>query len=88
MTTPQVKQTWQERVSEIDKFHKSKLRESNGKWRAGDTAFLLKRSLSSITQDLMLADWIRTYPKIEGFRSMGKALEFVRLRRKEIKMGD
>lgn len=80
------KLSWQERVMAVDELHKTKLREHNLQWRISDTAKLLNRSYGSVAEDLMLASWMRTHPKIEKYKSIYEALEFIRAKKKEMRL--
>ena len=82
---PLPKQNWQERVIEINRFHVERCR-ADDTWTISKTAKLLNRSHGSIAQDLLLASWLRTHPKIEKFKYLSDALEFVRSRKKELKL--
>ena len=71
------KQTWQERVRDTEKYHKDRVR-VNKKHRIQDTANELRRSHGSICEDLMLASWINSHPKIADMKSIVEAIEWVR----------
>jgi len=82
---PPVKQSWLNRVKETQHFHAEQLRE-NPDWRLQDTALLLQRSIGSISQDLLLASWLKTHEKeILRFRRMKDAIEFVRQKQHQMK---
>lgn len=83
---PLPKKTWYERAKEVSVFHKSKLKETNGKWIIADTAKLLNRAESSVAEDLMIIEWCKTHPKIEGFKTLAQAKEFVRSKKKELRL--
>lgn len=80
------KLSWQERVMAVDKFHKTKLIETNYQWRIVDTAKVLNRSYGSVAEDLTLASWMKTHPKIESFKNVYEALEFVREKKKALRV--
>lgn len=77
--------TWQERVLATEKYHKQKLRDNN-KHTIRDTAKLLRRSFGSISEDLLLASWIKTHPKTAEFKTMIQALVYVREKKNEMRM--
>lgn len=83
--TPNAKITWQERVRDTDKYHRQLVR-SNPKHRICDTAKLLHRSTGSIAEDLLLASWFNTHPKVAEFKTMFEALLYVRERKIEMRM--
>ena len=80
------KPSWQERVRLVEEYHQEHLR-NNASWRIEDTAESLNRSLGGICEDLLLASWLRTHPKIERFKRIYEALEFIREKKKEMKLG-
>ena len=74
---------WLEKARETYKFHRSKLL-SNDRWTIAKTAKSLRRSLGSISEDLMIARWIRTNEKqLEKFEHAYQALEFIRDKQRE-----
>ncbi len=79
------KLTWQQRVKHTNDLHKTKLR-LNPKWRIEDTAKELNRSEGRVCEDLMLASWLRSHPKIADFESIEDALKHVRAKKKEMKL--
>lgn len=80
------KKTWMERVIEVRNLHVDQVR-ADSRWTQKDTADLLHRSLGSICEDLMLAEFLRAYPKqLEACKTMCQALEFVRKKKNEFKM--
>jgi len=54
-----------------------------------ETARLLSRSTGSISQNLLIASWHKTYPKqIEACESANEALEFIRDKKRELRIRD
>lgn len=79
MSNP-VKLSWIERAKETHNFHVSKVREDR-KWKRADTARALKRSLGSISEDLLIASWMRTHrSQLERFDYAKDALVWIRKR--------
>ena len=78
-------QSWQDRVKKTSNFHKSRLRE-NRKHTIRDTASLLDRSIGSITEDLLLASWLETNPKVEEFSTARDALSYVRSKKYQMRI--
>ena len=75
---------WVDRVKETHNFHASKLKEFP-KWRIVDTARVLKRSKSSIGQELEVASWLRSHEReLLKFDYLHEAIEFVRDKKKKI----
>jgi hypothetical protein len=85
MNSPPIKMDWQERVIEIERYHKSRLREDI-KQTIETTAKELNRSTSRTSEDLMIASWIKTYPKILKFTTIQEALDFIRDKKREQKL--
>jgi hypothetical protein len=79
------KLTWQERARDTEKFHKDLLRK-NEKHRIQDTADILHRSLGSISEDLCLASWLKTHPKVNDCKTIFDALRLVRKLKLEMRM--
>ena len=72
-----------EKARETYKFHRSK-RISNEKWTTVQTAKALRRSIGSISEDLLIARWLKTHEKqLEKFKYAYEALEFIREKQKE-----
>lgn len=81
---PQIKQTWLDRAISTYNFHCNKLKE-NEDWTIGQTARILKRSLGSICEDLLIASWLKTHEqKIKEFKYAKDALSFIRSRKRHL----
>lgn len=78
---------WQEKVQNIRRFHVSCLRE-NPKWTLEMTAKELNRGVGSVSEDLTLADWLITHPKLGLMKTAKEALEFIRAKKKEMRLRD
>jgi len=80
-----VKEHWINRCIEIHKFHVFQLK-SEPSWTVQKTAEALQRSIGSVSQDLLIASWLKTHEKqLRRFGSMRDALSFVRARKREIR---
>jgi 2-phospho-L-lactate transferase/gluconeogenesis factor (CofD/UPF0052 family) len=85
MKSPPVKQTWIARCVEIHNFHVSQVKLMSG-WTVEETARVLCRSVGSVSQDLLLASWLKTHEKqLKKFRNAKDALEFVRSKKREMR---
>ena len=74
---------WLERAKETYRFHRSKLL-SNDDWTLSKTASVLKRSIGSVGEDIMIAKWCKTHEKqLEDFDYARDALQFIRKKQKE-----
>jgi hypothetical protein len=72
-----------EKAKETYKFHRAKLL-SNDRWNTTLTAKALRRSIGSISEDLMIARACREYEKeIEKFKYAYQAIEFIREKNEE-----
>jgi len=74
---------WIERAKETYRFHREKLL-VNPKWTTVQTSKSLRRSLGSISEDLLIARWSRTHEvQLEKFKYGYQALEWIREKQKE-----
>lgn len=72
-----------EKAKETYAYHRSKLLSNDG-WTISQTAKSLRRSLGSISEDLLIARWCRTHEKqLEKLKYAYEALEFIREKQKE-----
>jgi hypothetical protein len=75
------KKEWVERVIKTQNFHIDNIKSHEKRWTVRDTARELKRSLGSISQDLMLALWFRTHREVLEKMEYKDAIEYVRSRK-------
>lgn len=68
-----------------ERVHKEYCR-INIKHTIEQTAVLLGRSYGGINEDLMIASWCRSHPKICDFHTIKEALEYIRAYKKEMKV--
>jgi len=74
-----------DRAIEIRQFHIEQCKEEPN-WTIEKTAKALNRSIGSVSQDLLLASWIKTHEKqLRKCSSMRDALEFVKEKQKEMR---
>ena len=79
-----VKQTWLERAVSTYNYHCQQLNEDES-WTIEDTAKSLRRSSGGISEDLLIASYLRTHrDKIKEFKYAYQALEFIRSRKKRM----
>jgi hypothetical protein len=82
MTDDLKKIKWIERVEKTAHYHKERLK-ANSLHTLANTSKELNRSIGCISEDLMIYEWLKTHRKyLERLRSMREALEFVRERKK------
>ena len=87
MTIP-VKQSWLDKAKATRKFHITKKKEDKT-WTTGKTAKELRRSIGSVSEDILIADWSRSHPEqIESFDYAYEALEFIRMKKNHFDVED
>ncbi len=80
---PPIKKTWLQRAVETYNYHCTKVKEKPG-WNQTDTAHALGRSSGSVSEDILIASWLRTHEdKLKGFKYAKDAIAFIRQREKE-----
>ncbi len=88
MKSPPIKSHWIDRAVDVHNFHVQQVR-SEPSWTINKTAKVLCRSLGSVSQDLLLASWLKTHEKVlRRFSNAKDALEFIRMKKKEMKTQD
>lgn len=79
---------WLQKAKETYKFHRSKLLKEE-RWTINQTAKVLRRSLGSICEDLLIAKWLKTdEEKLEKFTYAYEALEFIRKKQRESELDE
>lgn len=87
MSKAPVKLNWLDRAIEVYNFHCEQLKEDSS-WTIAKTALALNRSLGSVGQDIQIASWVKSHEKqLRKCRSQAEAIEFVRLKSREVKYG-
>lgn len=78
-----IKTDWFARAVDINKFHASQLKDEP-KWTVAKTAQALNRSIGSVSQDLLIAQWGLTHEKqIKRCSSMRSALDYIHQKQRE-----
>jgi len=86
MKVPPVKKGWIDIAIEIQYFHITQCKDEPD-WTIEKTARNLNRSIGSVSQYLLIANWLKTHEKqIRRFKSINDALEFVRSRQREMRL--
>lgn len=84
MKAPPIKPTWIDRALEIRTFHVQQCRD-DPKWTVSKTADVLNRSIGSVSQDLLIASFLKTHEKqLRRCSSMRDALAYVRSIQREM----
>ncbi len=77
LKSPPVKDHWLDRAIQVYNFHCNQLKDEKN-WTIKKTADALNRSIGSVSQDILLANWSKTHDKqLRRFGSMKDALKFV-----------
>ena len=80
----QTKPEWVDRAVGTSKFHKEKLRQFPS-WTAKKTAIALNRSIGAISEELMLASFLKTYENdLYKCEFHHEAIEWVRNKKREL----
>jgi hypothetical protein len=85
----EIKLNWLQRAIKVNEFHRRcVMNKVSGEYHSiRDTAELLSRSVGSVSEDLLICSWLRTYPtQIESFHTASEALKFIRDKRKELRI--
>lgn len=86
MNSRLVKSHWLDRAVEIRRFHVEQCKEESG-WTIEKTAEALNRSIGSVSQDLLIASWVKTHEKqLRRCSSMRDALSYIKDRQREIRL--
>lgn len=78
------KPTWQERAKSVAIYHAGRCRE-NPEHTVAETAKELNRSIGRISEDLTLANWMKTHPRVEKFKNPSQALDYIKDKKKEMR---
>lgn len=78
------KPTWQERAIAVSTYHAGRCREDNDH-TIESTAKELNRSIGRISEDLTLASWMRTSPRVARFKNPSQALDYIKQRKDEMR---
>lgn len=86
MKVPPVKPTWIDRACEIKFFHVQCCKD-DPKWTVAKTAQALNRSIGSVSQDLLIASFLKTHEKqLRRCNSLRDALAYVRSIQREMEL--
>lgn len=79
------KMTWQEKVKGIHDHHVKRIKEEEHHG-IRDTAKELRFSAGYVSEALTLHSWMITYPKLAEIPTIAEALNFVRTKKKELRL--
>jgi len=78
------KTSWQDRAKSVAIYHAGRCREDS-KHTIQNTAKELNRSIGRISEDLTLANWMKTHPRIKKFKNPSQALDYIKGKKKEMR---
>lgn len=79
--------SWQERVKGIAHYHAVRCKE-DPKHTLELTASELNRSIGRISEDLTIASWMKTHPRVEKFKNPRQALDYIKMKKRELRIQD
>jgi len=75
---------WLDRAVQVHNYH-VKLCKTCAEWTIAKTAADLNRSVGSVSQDISVAQWVRTHEKqLRRLRSMRDALDYIKSKKREM----
>lgn len=78
-----VKHHWLDRAVQVYNFHVHQ-QKTESKWTISKTADALNRSIGSVSQDILIANWCKTHEKqLRRLKSMRMALDYIKAKEKE-----
>ena len=81
-----VKQDFIERAKDINRFHVQQLKDEQN-WTIQKTANALNRSLGSVSQDLLVAQWCKTHERqLKTCASLRDALKWIKSKQREMRL--
>jgi hypothetical protein len=85
LKSPPIKPHWIDRCVDIYNFHVAQLKTERN-WTIEKTAGALCRSVGSVSEDLLLASWLKTHEKqMRRFRAARDAIKFIRTKKHEMR---
>lgn len=79
---------WITRARQTYAFHKDKLK-SDPKWNLCKTAQALRRAIGPISEDIMIAKWLKTHEvQISRFKYQYEALAFIQSKKRDMELTD
>lgn len=82
-----VQLSWQERVKAIAHYHQMRCKEDI-KHTIAQTASELNRSIGRVSEDLTLADWMKSHSRVEKFKNPRQALDWIKQKKRKMRVGD
>jgi hypothetical protein len=86
-TPKPIKLTWQDKVKQVDLFHRTQLKDDEN-WTIAQTSSELNISPGRISEYLLVASFFKTHPRVETFKKLQEAIDYCKdLKRKRF-IGD
>ncbi len=79
--------TWQERCQAVSRYHAQRCKDDDSH-TLEETATELNRSPGRISDDLTIASWMKTHPRVEKFKNPTQAIGWIREKKKEMRIAD
>ena len=80
---------WLDKAVEVYNYHVQLCREAKTGWTIEKTAANLNRSVGSVSQDITVAQWVKTHEKqLRRFRSMKDALAYIKDKKREMRSSE
>jgi hypothetical protein len=76
---------WITKALETQKIHLSNLK-ADVRWRLQDTARLLGYSIGNVSQDLLIAKWLRIDDSVKKFEYARDALSYIKTKERKLKL--
>lgn len=79
---------WLELAKEIHHFHVQQIKDE-GRWTIEKTARMLNRSVGSVSQYLLIAEYYKVFEKdLKKVNGMKEAVEFIKQKQREHRLGE
>lgn len=72
------KMTWQDRAKNVREYHISMVK-NDSSWGIRETAQALNRSYGGVAEDIMLAELMKSYPRLERIKNLKDAIKEARV---------
>lgn len=82
-----IKIKWQDKCKRAQEFHRSQIKLIQGH-NISETAKQLGYSIGATSEFLQLAEWMNRDPKVEKFKVMADALDYIKKEKLKIKFGE
>jgi len=84
---PLAKLKWQDKIKQADEYHKGMCR-GDSTWTITKTANELGYGYATMAEYLLVAQYIKTHPRIERFDTFDEALKYSRKLKRELRLAE